>query len=81
MLVVKKKYQGLVVVSWESVLKLAVVATGVMVALQLVFYVVFEVIGYDSFLLSATLIVSLLVAILFLIIWNLVKRGKLKRGD
>ena len=34
--------------SWESVLKLAAVAAGVMVALQLVFYIVFEVIGYDT---------------------------------
>ena len=60
--------------SWESVLKLAAFAAGVMVALQLVFYVVFEIIGYDSFLLSITLIFSLTVAILFLVMWNIVKK-------
>ena len=61
--------------SWESVLKLAAVAAGVMVALQLVFYVVFEVIGYDSYLLSITLIASLVVAIVFLVFWNVAKRA------
>ena len=60
--------------SWESVLKLVAFAAGVMVALQLVFYVVFEIIGYDSFLLSITLIFSLTVAILFLVMWNIVKK-------
>ena len=60
--------------SWESVLKLAAFAAGVMVALQLVFYVIFEIIGYDSFLLSITLIFSLTVAILFLVMWNIVKK-------
>ncbi len=62
-------------VSWESVLKLAAVAAGVMVALQLVFYVVFEVIGYDSHLLSITLIASLVVAIVFMVLWNVAKRA------
>ncbi len=61
--------------SWESVLKLAAVAAGVMVALQLVFYVVFEVIGYDSHLLSITLIASLVVAIVFMVLWNVAKRA------
>jgi len=54
----------LIIVSWESVLKLAAFAAGVMVALQLIFYVVFEIIGYDSYLLSITLIATLIVAIM-----------------
>jgi len=61
-------------VCWESVLKLAAFAAGVMVALQLVFYIVFEIIGYESFLLSITLISSLIVAIIFLVMWNIVKK-------
>lgn len=64
----------LIVVSWESVLKLAAFATGVMVVLQIVFYFVFEVVGYDSYLLSLTLIVSLIVAIVFLLLWNIAKK-------
>ena len=62
-------------VSWESVLKLAAVVSGVMVALQLLFYVLFEVIGYDSYLLSITLIASLIIAIVFLVLWNLAKKA------
>ena len=60
--------------NWESVLKLAAFAACVMVALSVVFYFVFEIIGYDSFLLSITLISSLIVAILFLVMWNMVKK-------
>ena len=62
-------------VSWESVLKLAAVASGIMVALQLIFYVVFEIVGYDSYLLNIVLIASLVVAIAFLALWNLAKRA------
>ena len=61
-------------VSWASVFKLAAFAAGVMVVLQLVFYVVFEIIGYDSYLLSITLIASLIVAILLLVLWNIFKK-------
>jgi len=64
----------LVAVSLESVLKLAVFATCVMVALQIVFYFVFETIGYDSYLLSIILIVSVIVAILLLVLWNIAKK-------
>lgn len=64
----------LIVVSWEAVLKLAAFAAGVMVALQLIFYVVFEIIGYDAYLLSITLIASLIVAIMFLVLWNIAKK-------
>jgi hypothetical protein len=62
-------------VSWESVLKLAAIATGVMVALQLVFYIIFALIGYDSYLLSITLITSLIVAIACLVLWNIAKKA------
>jgi len=58
-------------VSWALVLKLAAFAAGVMVALQLIFYVIFEIIGYDSYLLSITLMASLIVATLFLVLWNI----------
>lgn len=58
-------------VSWALVLKLATFAAGVMVALQLIFYVIFEIIGYDSYLLSITLMASLIVATLFLVLWNI----------
>lgn len=61
-------------VSWALVLKLAAFAAGVMVALQLIFYVIFEIIGYDSYLLSITLIASLIVASLFLVLWNTFKK-------
>ena len=61
--------------SWESVLKFAAVADSVMVALQLIFYIVFNVIDYDSYLLSITLIASLVVAIVFLVLLNLAKKA------
>jgi len=62
-------------VSWESVLKFAAVAASVMVALQLIFYIVFNVIDYDSYLLSITLIASIVVAIVFLVLRNLAKKA------
>lgn len=59
--------------SVATVLKLAVWAVCVAVALQVIFYFVFQVIGYNSYLLSITLIGSLIVAILLLIGWRFLK--------
>jgi hypothetical protein len=60
--------------SIATVLKLALWAVCVAVALQVIFYFVFQVIGYNSYLLSITLIGSLIVAILLLIGWKILKR-------
>jgi uncharacterized membrane protein len=58
-----------------TVLKLAVWGICVAIALQVIFYFVFQVIGYNSYLLSVTLIVSLTVAILLLIGWRILRRA------
>jgi hypothetical protein len=60
--------------SVDTVLKLAVWAVCVAVVLQVIFYFVFQVIGYNSYLLSLTLIGSLIVAIVLLIGWSILKR-------
>jgi hypothetical protein len=60
--------------SFATVLKLAVWAICVAVALQVIFYFVFQVIGYNPYFLSITLIGSLVAAILLLIGWRILKR-------
>jgi uncharacterized membrane protein len=62
-------------VSVAAVLKLAVWAVCVAVALQVIFYFVFQMIGYNSYLLSLTLIGSVIAAILLLIGWSMLKRA------
>lgn len=59
----------------NTVLKLALWGICVVIVLQVIFYFVFQVIGYNSYLLSVTLIVSLLVAMLFLIGWEILKKA------
>ena len=46
----------------------------VTIALQVIFYFVFQIIGYDLFLLSVTLTVSVLVILVVLVVWNALKR-------
>jgi len=58
-----------------SVLKLAAYGVIIAVVLQIIFYFVFQLIGRDSFLLSITLIASVIVGILLLIIWNGLKKA------
>ena len=55
---------------WESVLKLAAVGAFVMFALSAVLFFVFQNIGYDSYLLSIVLIISILVFISLRIVWS-----------
>ncbi len=57
-----------------TLLKLAAWGAIVAVALQIIFYFVFQTIGYDSYMLSITLIASLVAAILLLAGWALLKR-------
>ena len=61
--------------SEASVLKLAAYGVIIAVVLQIIFYFVFQLIGRDSFLLSITLIASVIVGILLLIIWNGLKKA------
>jgi high-affinity Fe2+/Pb2+ permease len=61
--------------SITTVLKLAVWGICVAIALQVVFYFVFQVIGYNSYLLSITLLVSLIVAVLLLVGWRVLKQA------
>ena len=57
-----------------TVLKLAVWAVFVMIVLQVVFFFVFEAIGYDLYVLSLTLILSLVVWIMVFAGWRLLRR-------
>jgi high-affinity Fe2+/Pb2+ permease len=61
--------------SITAVLKLAVWGICVAVALQVIFYFIFQGIGYNSYLLSITLLVSLIVAVLLLVGWRILKRA------
>jgi len=60
--------------SITTVLKLAVWGVCVVIALQVIFYFVFQVIGYNSYLLSITLLVSLIAAVSLLDGWRILKR-------
>jgi uncharacterized membrane protein len=53
---------------WDTVLKLGAMGVCIVVALQLIFYFVFQVVGYNSFWLSVTLIASVLVFIVILVL-------------
>ena len=61
--------------SMNTVLKLAVWGICVAIALQVIFYFIFQVIGYNSYLLSITILVSLIVAVLLLVGWRILKRA------
>ena len=61
--------------SLATVLKLAAWGVIVAVALQVIFYFVFQTVGYDSYLLSITLIVSVIIGILLLVGWRILKKA------
>lgn len=61
--------------SMTTVLKLAVWGICVAIALQVIFYFIFQAIGYNSYLLSITLLASLIVAVLLLAGWRILKRA------
>ena len=58
-----------------TLLKFAAWGVIVAVALQVIFYFVFQIIGYDSYLLSITLIVSVIIGVLLLFGWRALKKG------
>jgi Na+/melibiose symporter-like transporter len=59
----------------DTVLKHLAWITCVMVVLQVIFYFVFQIIGYNSFLLSITLIASVLVCLIVLFVWRVLKKA------
>jgi len=61
--------------SMTTVLKLAVWGICVAIALQVIFYFIFQAIGYNSYLLSITLLVSLIAAVLLFVGWRTLKRA------
>jgi uncharacterized membrane protein len=61
--------------SLATVLKLAAWGVIVAVALQVIFYFVFQIIGYDSYLLSITLIISVVTVFLLLAGWRILKNS------
>lgn len=61
--------------SVAAVLKLAAWGAIVAVALSVIFYFVFQAIGYDSYLLSIALIVAVITGILLLAGWRTLKKA------
>ena len=61
--------------SIATVLKHAAWGVIVAVALQVIFYFVFQIIGYDSFLLSITLIISVIACLLLLAGWRILNKA------
>jgi len=59
---------------WDSVLKNGAITVLVMIAVSAVLYLIFQVIGYNSYLLSINLIALILVLISILIIWRILKK-------
>ena len=60
---------------FDAVLKLLAWGILVAVTLQVIFYFVFQLIGYDSFLLSLTLLASLLTGFAVLVVWRVLKKA------
>jgi uncharacterized membrane protein len=60
---------------WNTDLKLGALGVCIMVALQAIFYFVFQTIGYNSFWLSITLIASILVFIGILVLLRAFKKA------
>ena len=60
--------------SWETVLKLGALGVCLIVALQGVFYFIFQIIGYDMFMLSLILIGAVSCALLILLAWRTFKK-------
>ena len=60
---------------FDAVLKLLAWGILVAVTLQVVFYFVFQLIGYDSFLLSVTLAASLLTGFAVLVVSRVLKKA------
>lgn len=60
---------------WDTLLKLGALGVCIMVTLQVVFYFIFQIIGYDSFWLSVTLIASVLVFIVLLVLWRVLRKA------
>ena len=56
---------------WDSVLKLAAIAALVIIILSVVFYFILKNIGYDSYLLSVILIISILAFIFLRLVWRI----------
>ena len=59
---------------WDSVLKLAAVGVLLIIALQLIFYFIFQNVGYNSYWLSLTLIAFILILIIVIIIWRILPK-------
>jgi len=61
--------------NWNTVLKHLAWITCLMVILQVIFYFVFQIIDYDSFLLSITLILAVLVVFVVIFVWRTLKKA------
>jgi len=59
---------------WNSVLKQAAIVSLVMIAVSAVLYLIFQVIGYDSYLLSINLIALILVFVILIIVWRILSK-------
>jgi Na+/melibiose symporter-like transporter len=59
---------------FAAVLKLVVWGLFVAIALQVIFYFVFQVIGYDLFLLSILLTISVVLLLVVIIAWRKISK-------
>ena len=60
--------------SSDTVIKLAAWGIYVMVVLQVIFHFVFRAIGYDSLVLSITLVTSIIVFLFMVAVWKFLKK-------
>ncbi len=60
--------------SSDTAIKLAAWGIYVMFVLQVIFHFVFQAIGYDSLLLSITLVASIIVVLTVLAVWQFLKK-------
>ena len=63
----------------DTVIKFAARGVYVMVALQVIFLFVFQMIGFDSLLLSITLVASVVVVVISLAVWRALKKAVRKQ--
>jgi len=66
--------------SSDTVIKFAAWGVCIMVVLQVIFHFVFQVIGYDSLLLSITLVASIVVFLVIFAVWEFLKKAVRKEA-
>ena len=76
----RKSTKSEMVMSSDTIFKLATWGIYIMVVLQVIFHFVFRAIGYDSLVLSITLVTSIVVFLVIFAVWKFLKKAVIKEA-